>query len=350
MVYIVKRLLIFIPTLLVISMITFGMSELVPEGSGAGSSMDEGNLEHGVKMDQGSDMAPTTLKEWDLPSFYMEIHSKELWGVYLPVFRWNGLENRYHHWLCNLLKGDFGTSYHDGQTVSSKLATPLKITLIMSVLSLLFAFGLAVPLGVYAAAHRGTRWERLLTHVLVGLYAVPLFWSATLVVIFFTNREYKLKIISTGLAELPVGASLWEQMVGNLPYFFLPVLCITLHSLAFIARQMSVAVGDALRQEYIKTAKAKGLSERRVVWRHAFRNALFPLITMFGQSLPAVVAGSLVVEIIFNIPGMGWEAYKAIKGNDYPVVYAVALLGAIMTLFGSLLVDILYRWANPKIS
>ena len=128
------------------------------------------------------------------------------------------------------------------------------------------------------------------------------------------------------------------------------MLCITLHSLAFIARQMSVAVGDALRQEYIKTAKAKGLSERRVVWRHAFRNALFPLITMFGQSLPAVVAGSLVVEIIFNIPGMGWEAYKAIKGNDYPVVYAVALLGAIMTLFGSLLVDILYRWANPKIS
>jgi len=347
--YIAKRILQFIPTLLLITLITFGLTRIAPGDPVESRYKENVGIEKGMIVDSIVYRSLSHEMGLDKPVFYFTIHPQPVSIFYLPRFHWNGSDNQYQHWLFGIMKGDFGTSYSDQRTVADKLATPLLITLAMSLSSMLLSFGLAVPLGVYTATHRGSRLERLITNSLFAFYAVPLFWLATLAVVFLTNNSYSLKIASVGLEDLPSDASGWVKIVENIPHFILPVACISLHSLAFIARQMRGSMVEALEQEYIKTAKAKGLGRGAIVWKHAFRNSLFPLITLIGQSFSAVVAGSLVVEIIFNIPGMGWEAYKAVNQNDYPMVYAVVLLGAIMTLTGSLIADILYRWANPRL-
>jgi peptide/nickel transport system permease protein len=129
----------------------------------------------------------------------------------------------------------------------------------------------------------------------------------------------------------------------------LPIVCMSLHSLSFLSRQIQGAVTTALQAEYIKTATAKGLSYKTTIWRHAFRNALFPMITILGNMLPHLVVGSFVVEIIFNIPGMGREAFSAFNRQDYPVLYAITMCAAFMTLLGNLLADTLFRLADPRI-
>ena len=276
--------------------------------------------------------------------------SRTRYKLYIPALHWYGFDNQYHHWLTGIFRGDFGTSYLDGRPVGRKVADGLKWTFRLNLVSILLAFGIAIPVGVWSARREGGRMDRWATVLLFMAYSMPVFWLATLLQVFLTTPEYGLDWFpSTGLSELGTSASRWELFADQLIHLTLPVFCLTLGSLAFIARQMRGGMLQVLGLDYIKTARAKGLSERAVIWKHAFRNALFPIITLIGSVFPSVLAGSVVIEVIFGIPGMGKLSVEAIFARDWPAVFAILMMGAILTMMGIFVADLLYALADPRV-
>ena len=154
---------------------------------------------------------------------------------------------------------------------------------------------------------------------------------------------------SVGLGNVPTAAPWWQKIWLAAPHLLLPIFCVAYPSVAYIARQARGGMTNVLGQDYIRTARAKGLSERSVIWKHGFRNALFPLITLLASVLPAAIAGSVAVEVIFNIPGMGWLTFNAISQKDWPIVFTVLMLGSVLTVAGMLLADVLYALVDPRI-
>jgi peptide/nickel transport system permease protein len=270
--------------------------------------------------------------------------------LFMPKIVFNGFDNRYHHWLIRFVKGDFGTSLRDDLPVSKKISNPLSITLLMSFFAILLSYLIAIPLGIYAASKQGTRIERWLTGSIFALYSVPTFWIATLAIVFLTTPQYGLKIFpSAGMADLAPDASFWTWIGANLGKLILPILCMSLHLTMVLTRHLQSSMVETLQSDYIRTAKAKGTPQRIILIKHAFRNALFPLITILGQVLPSLITGSFIVEFIFNIPGMGWTVFEAINNRDWTVVYGVVMLASLMILTGSLLTDVLYQKLNPRV-
>jgi peptide/nickel transport system permease protein len=268
----------------------------------------------------------------------------------LPAFHWHGLHNQYHHWLSNVLRGDWGRSYRDERPVFDKIAEALRWTVLINLLSVLLAYLLAVPIGVYSAVYQGSVFDRWTNNALLLLYSVPGFWLAVLLSVFFTNPQYGMDWFpAMGMGEPLPGDGWWEKLQLRASHLVLPVTALTYGSLAFIARQLRSSMLEALASDYVRTARAKGLPERVVIWRHAFRNALFPLITLLAGVLPAAMAGSLVIETIFNIPGMGLLTIESIQNKDWPVVYALLFMTALLTIAGILLADMLYAWADPRL-
>jgi peptide/nickel transport system permease protein len=275
----------------------------------------------------------------------------QFWRLYLPSFKWYGLDNQYHHWVVGCLKGNLGISYVDGQPVTDKIKAALNWTLLINVFSIFLAYLFAIPLGVYAARRKDKWQDRVIGFFLFALFALPSFWVAIMLLVLFTTPELGMQFFTvTGISDLAEGATFGERLTANIRHLILPVICLTYGSLAYIARQMRGAMLQTLDQDFIRTARAKGMPERKVIWRHAFRNALFPMITLFGAIFPSMLAGSILVESVFNIPGMGKLAIGAIGQQDWPVVYAVLMIGALLTMVGILFSDLLYAWADPRIS
>lgn len=269
----------------------------------------------------------------------------------IPDVKWYGFDNQYHHWFTNFILGDFGTSYTDGRPVADKINDALFWTLIMNGIAILLAYLLSIPLGVFSAVRKDTFSDRFITVGLFILYSLPVFWIATLLMIFFTTPEYGLDFFpSLGLGDITKDQSLWEIFQIRVSHLVLPVFCLTYGSLAFISRQMRGGMLDVLQQDYIRTARAKGLDNRTIIWKHAFRNALFPIITLFAAVFPAALAGSVVIEVIYNIPGMGKLTIDAINTRDWPVVYTILMLSAILTMVGILISDILYALLDPRVT
>lgn len=267
-----------------------------------------------------------------------------------PSIRWNGLDNQYHRWLTGFLKGDFGISVYERKPVTEKVMPALFWTVVMNLAAILLAFLLAVPLGIWAAVKQGKTFDRVTTLGLFMLYSLPAFWVGTMLVIFFTTKEYGMDIFAgPGLGNIPIGAPWWRKIGLALPHLVLPVICITYPALAFIARQARGGMAEVLGQDYIRTARAKGLPEGQVIWQHGFRNALFPIITLLASVLPAAIAGSVAIEVIFNIPGMGWLMWNAIFQKDWPIVFTILMLGSFLTIAGMLLADVLYAWVDPRV-
>ncbi len=270
--------------------------------------------------------------------------------LYRPALHWYGFDNQYHQWLSGIFRGDFGRSYRDGQPASAKIGRALRWTLLINGLAILLAYGLAIPLGVSMAVRKDSRYDRGMTVFLFVLYSLPSFWIGTLLLILFTTPEYGLQFFSiTRINDAVSGGSWWQQAGATLRQITLPVVCLVYGSLAFIARQMRGGMLEVVSKDYIRTARAKGLSDRVVIWKHAFRNALFPLITLFASLFPALLAGSVVIEYIFNIPGMGKLTVDSIRNQDWPVVYILLLLSAVVTMAGILLADIMYAVADPRV-
>lgn len=271
--------------------------------------------------------------------------------LYIPDLKWYGFDNQYHHWFVGCIRGDFGISYIDGRPVGNKLSDAIRWTLLINGLAILLAFLLSIPLGVYSAVYHGKRFDRMTTILLFMLYSLPTFWTATLLVVFFTNAQYGMEFFPPlGVGTTDPSVPFWTRLGDRVHHLVLPVFCLTYGSLAYITRQMRGSMVDALQQDYVRTAIAKGLSRRQVIWKHAFRNALFPIITLFGSVFPAVLAGSVVIEVIFAIPGMGKLTIEAIYQRDWPVVYAIFILSAVLTMIGILVADIGYALADPRVS
>ncbi|MEL6867984.1 MAG: ABC transporter permease [Bacteroidota bacterium] len=296
----------------------------------------------------------TRLHYQQIQERYQQIQSNSTrWKLYVPSIKWYGWNNQYHYWITHFLKGDFGVSYMDGQLVVKKVKGAVWWTFIINVMAIIIAFLLAIPLGVYAAVKRGKLFDQLSSLLLFMLYSLPTFWVATLLVVFLTTPEYGqwLDIFpSQGLGQLRDDAPFWARFQERAYHLILPIFCLTYGTLAFIARQMRGGMSNVIKEDYIRTARAKGLDERKVIWKHAFRNSLFPLITLVALVFPAAVSGSVVIERIFNLPGMGNLVIDSIASKDWPTVYTILMLTAIMVMLGNLIADLLYALADPRVS
>jgi len=270
---------------------------------------------------------------------------------YIPSLKWYGLNNQYHRWLSNFLKLDFGFSYADKRPVWSKIKEALPWTLWLNFFSILLAYLIAIPLGIASARYRDSLLDKISTISLFILYSLPSFWIATMLITFFTNPEYSMNIFPTnGVGNVSDEMGFFEVFAERAVHFILPVFCLTYGSLAYLSRQMRGGILGVFRQDYIRTARAKGVSENKVVWKHAFRNSLIPIITIFASLFPAAISGSFIIENIFSIPGMGQIAFQALTGRDYPIVFTVMMFSALLTLIGTLISDILYVMVDPRIS
>jgi peptide/nickel transport system permease protein len=289
------------------------------------------------------------------------------WKTWIPSLHFYGY-NQYHRWLFGdgnaltgknaintkgVIRGDFGLSYSTKLPITEILSHSLPWSLFFTLLSVFLAYLVSIPIGVKAAANRGGAFDRGSSVLLFMLYSLPVFFLATLLMMTFANPKVFYIFPASGIkppAGYPEGISLWEKCKISFPYIVLPLICYTYSSLAFLSRTMRVAMLEVIGQDYIRTAKAKGLSHYIVIYKHGLRNALLPIITVFSNIFPAAVGGSVIIEVIFSIPGMGQEIFQAIGAKDYTMIVAVFTLSGFMTLVGYLVADILYAVADPRIS
>ncbi|MCS7161928.1 MAG: ABC transporter permease [Bacteroidia bacterium] len=278
--------------------------------------------------------------------------TSQRWRLYIPTIHWHGTQNQYHRWLVGLIKGDFGISYQDKRPISEKLIDAVKWSLVINFVSLILAYVVAIPLGVLAGVRRGSFFDRGIGLILFMLESLPPFWVGTMAVVFLCGGDFLALFPPGGVqsTEFSDEWSLGRKLLDWGYHLTLPVLIATYGAWAFLSRQMRAAILENLHQDYVRTARAKGLPEGRVIWKHAFRNSLIPIITLLASVLPAMISGSVILETIFSIPGMGYLSYGAMTARDYPVIIAVFTIGAILTLIGLLIGDILYAVVDPRIS
>jgi len=289
------------------------------------------------------------------------------WKNWLPSIHYYGY-NQYHrwmfgdgHWLTGkdaqftkgVIRGDFGLSYSSRQAVTKTIARAVPWSILMTLLSVFLAYLVSIPIGVHAAANRGKLFDRTSSVILFMLYSLPTFFMGTLLLMTFANPDVFDIFPANGVKPAtgyPEDASLWDKIRISAPYLVLPLVCYTYSSLAFLSRTMRVAMLEVVNQDYIRTARAKGLSSFLVIYKHGLRNALLPIITVFSNIFPHAIGGSVILEFIFGIPGMGQEILSAILSKDYPMIIAVFTFSGFLTLVGYLVADILYAMVDPRIS
>ncbi len=258
------------------------------------------------------------------------------------------LFRQYLHWLSASSRGDFGTSLSQQRSVGVIIGEALPATLLLTVT----AYVLHLLLALVAAMAMVVRSGRALDHWIQGvgltLYSLPSFWLALMLIMLLSR---KLGWFPVGGMHAPDAEHLawWPWLADLLRHLALPVITLALGSFMGTARYLRTSLVEVLGQDYILAARARGLSERRILIRHALRNALLPMITLLGLSLPFLLGGAVVVEVVFGWPGMGRVAIEAIWARDYPVIMATVLVSAVTVIAGSLLADILYRWADPRV-
>ncbi|MEW9528458.1 ABC transporter permease [Microbispora sp. NPDC049125] len=248
---------------------------------------------------------------------------------------------QYWVWLTHLVTGDVGYSYKQNQTVSSLIADRLPKTLLLVGAANLIALVVAVPLGLLQAVRRNRLTDYTVTGVAFVFYSMPLFWLSILLVIFFS--------IDLGMfpPQAPQGG--FGDVLAHPSGLVLPVLTLTLVTVALFTRYTRSSAIETLTQDHVRTARAKGASTTIVVLRHVLRNSLLPIITMIGLTLPVVVSGALVVESVFNYPGMGLLFWNAAQTQDYPILLGTTVVVGVATALGSLLADLLYAVVDPRI-
>ena len=257
--------------------------------------------------------------------------------------------SQYPMWLANALTLDFGESYHDRRDVFDKIMERLPATVQLNFIALVIGLLIAVPLGLIAAVRQGSKFDKISGFVLYVLYSMPSFWIALLLMLLFSVKLGWVPLTgikSFGFENFTLSGKIWDRAL----HLVLPVICLTYRSLAFDSRFTRGSLLDVIRQDYIRTARAKGLSERVVIGKHALRNALIPLITLFTFVLPFLIGGSVIIEYIFSWPGTGLLLYEAIFTRDYNVVMGISFLSAALILFSLLLADIMYAIVDPRVT
>ena len=282
------------------------------------------------------------------------------WKTYVPAISWYGGKNQYHLWLLGngkdrkgLLRGDFGISYIDSQPIQSKIWQKVGISFSLSLISIFLAYLISIPIGIYSAYKKDSAADKGLSLVLFVLYSMPSFFVATLLLLQFANPDNLSWFPVSGIQDPTIfdpNWSLWMKLKHRMPFLILPIITYTYSSFAFLSRIMRVGMIDVVSQDYIRTARAKGLGEGKVILKHALRNSLLPVITVFAAIFPMAIGGSIIIEVIFSIPGMGVEVLNSILNYDYPMIITVFTLSGFLTMVGYLVADLLYAVVDPRIS
>ncbi len=322
--YLIRRLLLLIPTLFGITLLTFLLVRLAP----GNAALLKGGGESGRSM---------TAEQRDI------------------MIRFYGLDKNpfvaYGDWVGNIARGNLGDSWTDHRPVTQKIGERLGLTISLAGSALILSYLIALPLGIIAAIKRGQPLDRSISFVVFILYSIPSFSAALLLILFVAGGDYlnllpMYGINSINASEMGPGQWLWDRVL----HMVLPVICLTYGSLASVSRFARVSMLEAVGQDFVRTARAKGLPEHLVILRHALRNALIPIITIFTLELPALISGAVIIEEIFTLPGMGQLMFQSLLSRDLPVIMGGTTLAAIVTLFGYLLADILYVVVDPRIS
>jgi peptide/nickel transport system permease protein len=318
--YILKRLGLMIPMLLGITLISFTVIHLAP----------------GTPTDMQTTLNPKA-------SLEAQKRLRELYGLDKPLMV------QYGDWLVRLVHLDFGRSFSpDRRPVWDKIKERIGITLSLNFMSLIIILGVSIPIGVIAAYRAHSWFDQATTLFVFFGFAMPTFWLALLLIMFFGVYLDWLPI--SGLTSLNFRQFTFWQKVQDLgAHVTLPVLVAAFGGLAGMSRYMRGNMLEVIRQDYITTARAKGLPERVVIFKHALRNALLPVITILGLSVPGLIGGSVIFESIFAIPGMGQLFYGAVMARDYPLVMGELVIGAVLTLVGNMLADVGYALVDPRI-
>lgn len=325
--YILKRLLLLVPTLFGITLVTFVIIQLAP-GSPVQQKLQ---LEEGIK-------AEAITKD-------IVEQTKKLYGLDKPVHK------RYLIWLKQIVTLDFGRSYKDHRPVIDKIAERLPITLTLNAISIFLVYLISIPVGVYSAVRQWSYTERITTFFLFILYSVPSFWMAMMLIYFLGGGEFWNLFPIYGIHSQGYESfGFFAKVTDFLWHIALPVFCLTYAGLASLSRYQKGSMLEVLKEDYITTARSKGLSEPRILFKHALRNSVIPIITILGSILPAMIGGSVIIETIFSVPGIGRLGFEAILSRDYPLIMAIATISAFLTLIGILLSDLAYVFVDPRIS
>jgi peptide/nickel transport system permease protein len=234
--------------------------------------------------------------------------------------------------------------------VWDKIAERLPITIQLNLISIFLVYIIALPFGVYSSTHVGSFADKILTVGFFFLYSLPSFWVAMLLIMLFGGGDFWDIFPVFGISSIgseSMGPLAW--LLDRLWHLVLPIVCLTYGGLAYLSRLTRASMLEVIREDYVRTARAKGLSERVVIFKHAFRNALLPLITLFAFLLPSMFGGSVIIESIFSVPGMGQLGFEAVLSRDYPVIMAITTISAFLTLAGLLISDVLYAALDPRI-
>lgn len=318
--YLTKRLLFMVPMLIGITLISFVVIHLAP----------------GTPVEMQTTMNPKA-------SLEAQKRLMEIYGLDKP------LHVQYWNWLKRLAVLDFGRSFSsDRRPVWDKIKERVPITLSLNFISLIIILAVAVPLGVLAAYWANSWFDKTTTLFVFFGFSMPSFWLALLLILYFGVHLDWLPISglkSLGFSQL----SFWGKLQDLGAHVALPVLGSAFMGLAGMSRYMRGSMLEVIRQDYITTARAKGLPEGTVIFKHALRNALLPVITLLGLSLPGLIGGSIIFERIFSIPGMGQLFWQAVMARDYPLVMGELVIGALLTLIGNMLADVGYALADPRV-
>ena len=318
--YVAKRLLFMAPMLVGITIICFSVMHLAP----------------GSPTDLQTQMNPRASAE-------AQERLRAMYDLDKPLY------HQYWIWVKKLAVLDLGQSFStDHRPVADKILERLPITILLNILSLILILAIAIPIGVLSAVHQNSLFDKLTSVIVFIGFAMPTFWLALLLMILFGVQLGWLPISgirSLNYEYLPAGAAFWDLI----KHLILPVMLSAFGGLAGLSRYMRSNMLEVIRQDYIMTARAKGLSERVVIYKHALRNALLPVITILGLSIPGLIGGSVIFETIFAIPGMGQLFYMSVMARDYPVVMGILFIGAVLTLLGNLIADVSYAVADPRI-
>ncbi len=360
--YIIKRILLIIPSLLFVIILSFILLNYSP-----GNPADRLLSDQSSEATNANSINTFELKRLreklgiDLPVFYFSITEGKIINnnIPVPLIVYNK-KNRFDNWFFGdgiynhgIIRGDLGRSWMTGQKVSSVIGDHIGWSLLLTIISVILAWLISVPLGIKIAKKAGSSFDRRMRILFSILFSLPAFWLATLLMFTFSNPGVLNILPSSGVS--PAGGfepsiSFFQKIILTIPYLILPTICYTYASVAFVSSAVRSSMIQTLEQDYIRTARAKGLSEKIVIRRHAWRNSLLPIITIFSHLFPAVIGGSVILETVFSIPGMGLTIYQSIISLDYPVVIAIFLVTGIITLSGFLITDIIYAVLDPRIS
>jgi peptide/nickel transport system permease protein len=317
--YSIKRALLMVPILLGITLLSFSVMHMAPGGPA------EAQMEFSAK-------ASAEARE----------RLRKLYGADQPVHK------QYLTWLKKFVTLDFGEAFADGRKVKDKILERLPITLTINLLSLFVVLLIAIPIGIISATHQYSILDRATTMFVFVGYSMPHFWMALLLIYLFGVQWGVLPI--SGKESLDTtGFTMLQWLMDRAEHLVLPVFVSAIGGLAGFSRYMRNNMLEVMRQDYIRTARAKGLPENTVIYKHALRNALMPVITILGLSLPGIIGGSVIMETVFGIDGMGRLMFQAVFSRDYNVAMGILVPAAVLTMLGNFLADIGYALADPRV-